>query len=118
MTVEDRDQWECLLAGWSVAHDITRGDDDNGPLPFKAVSPADPGALLETARPRILRSMISGCRLAIVRHTAQYVLQISGRADAELRWSPPAAEVGDPHRVASLAAAQALSTGHEVPAAC
>jgi hypothetical protein len=37
MTVEDRDQRECLLAEWSVAHDITRSDDDNGPLPFKAV---------------------------------------------------------------------------------
>jgi anti-sigma regulatory factor (Ser/Thr protein kinase) len=30
MTVEERDQWECLLADWSAAYDITRSDDEEG----------------------------------------------------------------------------------------
>ena len=41
MTVEDRDQWECLLADWSAAYDITRSDDENDEQPFKAVPHAD-----------------------------------------------------------------------------
>jgi hypothetical protein len=57
MTVEERDQWECLLADWSAAYDITRSDDDDE-LPFKAVPHADRQALLEAASPRLLRAMI------------------------------------------------------------
>jgi hypothetical protein len=57
MTVEDRDQWECLLADWSAAYDITRGDED-GERPFKAVPHADRKVLLEAASPRLLRAMV------------------------------------------------------------
>jgi hypothetical protein len=56
MTVEERDQWECLLADWSAAYDITRSEDDE--LPFKAVPHADREALLEAASPRLLRGMV------------------------------------------------------------
>jgi len=64
MTIEDRDQWECLLADWSAAYDITRSDDEDDELPFKAVPHADPGALLEAASPRLLRAMIREDRRA------------------------------------------------------
>jgi hypothetical protein len=57
MTVEERDQWECLLADWSAAFDITISDEDDE-LPFKAVPHADRGALLEAASPRLLRAMV------------------------------------------------------------
>ena len=57
MTVEDRDQWECLLADWSAAYDITlSGEDDQ--RPFKAIPHADREALLEAASPRLLRAMV------------------------------------------------------------
>jgi hypothetical protein len=58
MTVEDRDQWECLLADWSAAYDITRSDDKDDERPFKAVPHADQEALLEAASPRLLREMV------------------------------------------------------------
>ena len=58
MTIEDRDQWECLLADWSAAYDITRSDDEADELPFKAAPHADPGALLEAASPRALRAKV------------------------------------------------------------
>jgi hypothetical protein len=58
MTVEERDQWECLLADWSAAYDITRSDDEGDDVPFKAVPHADREALLEAASPRLLRQMI------------------------------------------------------------
>lgn len=59
MTVEDRDQWECLLADWSAAYDMTRSDDEDDERPFKAVPHADREALLEAASPRLLRAMVS-----------------------------------------------------------
>ena len=58
MTVEERDQWECLLADWSAAYDIARSDEEDDELPFKAVPHADRQALLEAASPRLLRAMI------------------------------------------------------------
>ena len=58
MTVEDRDQWECLLADWSAAYDITSSDDEDDELPFKAVPHADREGLLEAASPRLLRAMV------------------------------------------------------------
>jgi hypothetical protein len=58
MTVGERDQWECLLADWSAAYDITRSDDEDDEVPFKAVPHADRDALLEAASPRLLRQMI------------------------------------------------------------
>ena len=58
MTVEERDLWECLLADWSSAYDITQSGDEADDLPFKAAAHADPETLLEAASPRLLRQMI------------------------------------------------------------
>ncbi|MGH3253140.1 MAG: hypothetical protein ACRDOI_43955 [Trebonia sp.] len=58
MTVEERDQWECLLDDWSALYDFTQSDGEADELPFKAVPHADPEALLEAASPRLLRRMI------------------------------------------------------------
>ena len=58
MTVEERDQWECLLADWSAAYDITRSGDEDDERPFKAIPHADREALLEAASPRRLRAMV------------------------------------------------------------
>jgi hypothetical protein len=60
MTVEDRDHWECLLADWSAAYDITLSGEDgeDGERPFKAIPHADREALLEAASPRLLRAMV------------------------------------------------------------
>jgi hypothetical protein len=58
MNVEDRDQWECLLADWSQLYDFTHSDDQDDELPFKAVPHADREALLEAAGPRPLRRMV------------------------------------------------------------
>jgi len=44
-------------------------------------------------------------RLVIASRTAQCELTVSDSADAELFWTPIAAEAADPHRVADLAAA-------------
>lgn len=60
MTVEERDQWECLLADWSQLYDFTRSDDEDDKTPFKAVPHADRGARLEAPSPRLLRAMVSG----------------------------------------------------------
>jgi hypothetical protein len=46
-----------------------------------------------------------GCRLVIRCHGAECALMVSDSADAELLWSPFAAEHADPHRAADLAAA-------------
>jgi hypothetical protein len=56
MTVEERDQWECLLADWSASYDFTSSDDEAGDLPFKAAPHAAPEALIEAASPRLLRA--------------------------------------------------------------
>jgi len=45
------------------------------------------------------------CRLMIRCHGAQCALMVSDDADAELWWTPVAAEAADPHRTADLAAA-------------
>jgi hypothetical protein len=58
MTVDERDQWECLLADWSAAYDITRSGDEHDEQPFKAVPHADREALLEAASPRLLRGLV------------------------------------------------------------
>jgi hypothetical protein len=71
MTIEDRDLWECLLADWSAAYDITRGEEDDE-RPFKAVPHADREVLLEAAGPRLLRAMI---REDHARRTAAAVAQ-------------------------------------------
>ena len=57
MTVEERDQWECLLADWSESYDFTCSGDEAGELPFKAVPHAG-GAPLEAASPRLLRAQV------------------------------------------------------------
>jgi hypothetical protein len=46
-----------------------------------------------------------GCRLVIASRAAQCELTVSDSADAELFWTPFAAEAADPHRVADLVAA-------------
>jgi hypothetical protein len=58
MTVDDRDQWECLVADWSAAHEFSRSHDGTDELPFKAVAHAGRGALLVAASPRLLRDMV------------------------------------------------------------
>lgn len=58
MTVEDRDQWECLRADWSQSYDFTHTDDEDDALPFRAVPHADPKARLEAASPSELRVMV------------------------------------------------------------
>lgn len=45
------------------------------------------------------------CRLVIACHGAKCVLMVSDNADAELWWTPHAAENADPHTAADLAAA-------------
>src|SRR6266852_4875152 len=45
------------------------------------------------------------CRLVIARRAVECELMVSDSADAELFWTPVAAEAADPHRVADLAAA-------------
>lgn len=60
MTVEDRDQWECLVTDWSQLYDITYSDNEDDEVPFKAAPHADRGTLLEAASPRLLRAMVSG----------------------------------------------------------
>jgi hypothetical protein len=57
MTIEDRDQWECLLADWSAAYHITQSDEADE-LPFKAAPHAEPGTLLAAASPRALRAKV------------------------------------------------------------
>jgi hypothetical protein len=51
-----------------------------------------------------------GFRLVIASRAVQCELMVSDSADAELFWTPVAAEAADPHRVADLAAA--LLSGH------
>jgi hypothetical protein len=58
MTVEERDQWECLLADWSASYHFTCNDNEADELPFKTAPYADPGALLEAASPRVLRAKV------------------------------------------------------------
>jgi hypothetical protein len=58
MTVEERDQWQCLLDDWSSAYALTQSDDEDDELPFKAAPHAGRDALLEAASPRLLRQMI------------------------------------------------------------
>jgi hypothetical protein len=58
MTVEDHDQWQCLLADWPAAYDITQSDHKNDRLPFKAIPHADRETILEAASPHLLRAMV------------------------------------------------------------
>jgi hypothetical protein len=58
MTVEDRDQWQCLLTDWPELYDLTHSDNQADDKPFKAEPHAAPGTLLEAASPRLLRTMI------------------------------------------------------------
>ncbi len=58
MTVEDSDQWQCLLDDWSALYNFTRSGDVADELPFKAAPHADPETRLEAASPRLLRAMV------------------------------------------------------------
>jgi hypothetical protein len=58
MTVEERDQWQCLQDDWSARYDFTHSDDQDDELPFKAAPHVDPEALLEAPSPRLLRQLV------------------------------------------------------------
>jgi hypothetical protein len=58
MTVDERDQWECLLADWSVSYGFSISADETDEHPFKAVPHAATGAVLEAAEPRLLRAKV------------------------------------------------------------
>lgn len=58
MTVDERDQWECLLADWSASYGFSISDDDTDEHPFKAARYAATGAVLEAAEPRLLRAKV------------------------------------------------------------
>lgn len=58
MTVEERDQWECLLADWSALYDFSVSDQEGDEEPFKAVPHADPNWRMKAPRPRLLRAAV------------------------------------------------------------
>ncbi len=60
MTVDERDQWECLLADWSASYDFSISDDETDEYPFRAAPRAGAGAVLEAADPRLLRARVAG----------------------------------------------------------
>jgi len=59
MTVEERDQWECLLADWSASYGFSISDDETDEHPFKAAPHAGAGTVLEAADPRLLRAKVA-----------------------------------------------------------
>jgi hypothetical protein len=58
MTVDERDQWECLQADWSASYGFSISDDETDKHPFKAAPHAATGAVLEAADPRLLRARV------------------------------------------------------------
>jgi hypothetical protein len=58
MTVDERDQWECLRADWSASYGFSISDDETDAHPFKAAPHAATGAVLEAAGPRLLRAKV------------------------------------------------------------
>lgn len=59
LTVEERDQWACLLADWSASYDFTISDDETDAQPFQAVPHANREFLLKAASPRLLRAKVA-----------------------------------------------------------
>jgi hypothetical protein len=59
MTVDDRDQWECLQADWSASYGFSVSDDETDEHPFKAAPHAGAGAVLEASGPRLLRAKVA-----------------------------------------------------------
>lgn len=59
MTVDERDQWECLLADWSAFYGFSISDDEADEHPFRASPHTDAGAVLEAAGPRLLRAKVA-----------------------------------------------------------
>lgn len=59
ISVEERDQWECLIADWSASYHFTISDDEADELPFSAAPHGGPGTLLQAASPRLLRAAVS-----------------------------------------------------------
>jgi trehalose-6-phosphatase len=59
MTVDERDQWECLLADWSASYGFSISDDETDEHAFKAAPHAATGAVLEAADPRLLRAKVA-----------------------------------------------------------
>jgi hypothetical protein len=58
MTVEQRDQWECLLADWSGFYDFSLSQEESDDEPFRAAPFADQKQHLKAATPRQLREMV------------------------------------------------------------
>jgi hypothetical protein len=58
MTVDERDQWECLLADWSASYGFSISGGETGEHPFKAAPHAATGAVPEAADPRLLRAKV------------------------------------------------------------
>jgi hypothetical protein len=58
MTVDERDQWECLIADWSASYGFSISDGETDEYPFKAAPHAATGAVLEAADPRLLRAKV------------------------------------------------------------
>jgi hypothetical protein len=57
-TVDERDQWECLIADWSASYGFSISDGETDEYPFKATPHAATGAVLEAADPRLLRAKV------------------------------------------------------------
>ena len=58
MTIDERDQWECLRADWSASYGFSISDDETDAHPFKAAPHDATGAVLEAAGPRLLRAKV------------------------------------------------------------
>ena len=58
MTIDERDQWECLRADWSASYGFSISDDETDAHPFKAAPHGATGAVLEAAGPRLLRAKV------------------------------------------------------------
>ena len=59
MTVEERDQWECLRADWSDQYDFSISRQEADEKPLTAIPHADPETHLRAAIPRLLRGLVS-----------------------------------------------------------
>lgn len=59
MTVEERDQWECLRADWSDLYDFGISYQEADEKPLMATPRADPETHLRAAIPRLLRGLVS-----------------------------------------------------------
>jgi hypothetical protein len=59
VSVEERDDWECLLADWSTAYAFSISPDEAEARPVTAAPRDDPEAAMSAATPSRLRIMVS-----------------------------------------------------------